>query len=314
MEGKNTLDTFVYIVTNIMMPIFFLLAVGYLGQKKMKMDIKTLTRLNIYIFVPAVLFTKIYETDVTINFFLQMLIYVTIIQILMYLLSKGIGRVLKYGKGKGKAFSNSLMFFNSGNYGIPLIELVTGGNPVAVTSQVFIMLIQNISTNTLGVFQASSGKYDNKQSLKNILTMPSIYMITLVGLVKTFSWNVPNLIMTPLEYISKGFIAIALITLGAQLAEIKLNIRKRDIFVATFTRLILSPLLGGVIVYMMGIKGMLAQALILGVSTPSAVNTALIAREFNNEPEYASQIVFMSTLFSGLTVSLIIYITGKLFV
>lgn len=312
MEGKNTIDTFVYIIANIIMPIFLLLAAGYIGQKKLKMDIRTLTRLNIYIFVPAVLFTKIYETEVSINFFLQILLYVAIIQVLMYLLSNGISKVFKYEKGTRKAFCNSLMFFNSGNYGIPLIDLVTQGNPVAVTSQVFIMLIQNISTNTLGVFQASSGKSDNRQSLKNILTMPSIYVIAMVGLVKAFSWEVPELIMTPLTYISKGFIAIALITLGAQLSEIKLDIRIRDIFVATFTRLIISPVLGAAVVMLMGINGILAQALILGVSTPSAVNTALIAREFNNEPEYASQIVFMSTLFSALTVSLVIYVTGKL--
>ena len=74
-----------------------------------------------------------------------------------------------------------------------------------------------------------------------------------------------------------------------------------------FIRLILSPFLGFLLVLAMGIKGELAQALIIGVSTPSAVNTAILAREFNNEPDYAAKIVFYSTLLSGLSMSLVIY-------
>ena len=57
----------------------------------------------------------------------------------------------------------------------------------------------------------------------------------------------------------------------------------------------------------MDIHGELAQALIIGVSTPSAINTAILAKEFNNEPDYAAKIVFYSTLLSGLSMSLVIY-------
>ena len=311
MNELSTIDTFIYIVTNIIFPIFFLIAIGFIAQKKLKMDIRTLTRLNIYIFTPAVLFIKIYETKVSIKFFFQVLIYAGSIQCIMYFISWGISKVLKYDKGTRKAFCNSLIFFNSGNYGLPLIELVTKGNPVAVTSQVFIMLLQNITTNSIGVFQASSGKYDTKQSLKNILAMPAIYAMLIVAIVKILKIEVPALIMLPLDYISRGFIAMALVTLGAQLLEVKIELRLRDIFVSSFTRLILSPILGAIILIVMGVKGILAQALIFGISTPTAVTTALIAREFDNEPEYASQIVFVSTILSGITIPIIIYLTGQ---
>ncbi len=143
--------------------------------------------------------------------------------------------------------------------------------------------------------------------------MPSIYVILMVILVKSFHITIPGLVLVPLGYIAKGFVAIALVTLGAQLSEIKLEIKVRDILVSSLTRLILSPLLGFLLVWAMGIRGVLAQALIIGVSTPSAVNTALLAKEFDNEPEYASQIVFVSTILSALTVSLVIYLTDIIF-
>jgi len=306
------MDTFLYIVINIILPIFFLIAVGFIGQTKLKMDIRTFTKLNIYIFVPSVLFLKIYETNVTFEFFSQVLVYIFIIQVVMLLLGQLISKAFGYSRSIKKAFCNSLLFFNSGNYGLPLVELVFNGDPVAVASQVFIMLIQNVTTNTFGVFQASSGNSTTKKALKNILKMPSIYVILLVIAVKTFHITMPELILVPLGYIAKGFIAIALITLGAQLSEMKIKIKLRDILLSSLTRLVLSPLLGFLLVWVMGIRGVLAQALVIGVSTPSAVNTAFIAKEFDNEPEYASQIVFVSTIMSALTISLVIYLTGML--
>ena len=238
------MGTFFYILINILLPIFILIAVGFVAQKILKFDIRTLTRLNIYIFVPSVLFLKIYETNVPFEFFFQVLVYILMIQIIMMLIGIGISKLFSYKKSVRSALCNSLLFFNSGNYGLPLVDLVFNGDPVAVASQVFIMLIQNITTNTWGVFQASSGNSSAKKALRNVLKMPSIYVISAVILVKIFRITVPQLLLIPIEYTSRGFIAIALITLGAQLADIKIEIKIRDILTPVFIRLVISPILG----------------------------------------------------------------------
>lgn len=307
------MNTFLYIVINIIMPIFLLIIIGFVGQKNLNMDISTLTKLNIYIFIPAILFLKIYETKVTLRFFSQIFVFMLAILTAMFLIGHLIAKVFNFSRSIRKAFCNSLLFFNSGNYGLPLVELVFKGNPTAVTSQIFVMLIQNITTSTFGVFQASSGSSNSKKAILSIFKMPSIYILSVAFIVRGFYITIPEFVLTPLEYVGRGYVAIGLLTLGAQLSEIKLGIKIRDIFLSSFTRLIVSPLLGFVLVWAMGIQGILAQALIIGVSTPSAVNTALLAKEFNNEPEYASQIVFVSTMLSSLTISLVIYLTGKIF-
>jgi hypothetical protein len=51
---------------------------------------------------------------------------------------------MRLPRGRRLAFGNSLMFFNSGNYGLPLVDLAFRGDPVAVTGQLMIILIQNI--------------------------------------------------------------------------------------------------------------------------------------------------------------------------
>lgn len=301
---------FIYILTNIMLPIFLLIATGFVAQKKLKMDPRTFTRINMYILVPAVLFMKIYTADVSLGFFGQMVFYIMVIQGLMLLMGEGVSRIFHYPRSIRKTFCNSLLFFNSGNYGLPLVELLYKGNPLATTAQIFIMLIQNITTNTFGVFQASSGSAGYKKALKNIFQMPTLYILAVVILVKVSHLEVPGQILTTLGYISNGFVGLALITLGVQLAEVEFDLKLNDIFLSCLIRLILSPVLGYVLIRVMGIQGVLAQSLIIGVSTPSAVNTAIIAREFDNEPAYASQIVFASTILSVFTIPVIVYLVG----
>ncbi len=302
------MDVFFYIVINIMLPIFLLAGVGFVVQKKFRLDTRTFSRLNIYVFVPALIFTKVYEAEITIGLLATVFIYVMAVQAFLFIIGEGIARLLKYPRSKKKCFINSLIFFNSGNYGLPLTDLVYKGDPLAYMGQVFIVLIQNVMTSSFGVFQASSGSSGYKKALRDVIKMPFIYVIAAVVLVKTLNIELPQPVMIPLNYISDAFIAFALITLGVQLAEIRVGFNLRDMSVASVLRLMVSPLIGYVIVSMLGIQGILAQSLILGVATPTAVNTAIIAREFDNEPDYASQNVFISTVLSPITVSIIIYL------
>ncbi len=59
--------------------------------------------------------------------------------------------------------------------------------------------------------------------------------------------------------------------------------------------------------------GIAAQVILICSGAPTAINTVLLAIEFKNEPEYASQTVFFSTAFSALTVPIVIYFAQLLF-
>ena len=48
-------------------------------------------------------------------------------------------------------------------------------------------------------------------------------------------------------------------------------------------------------------------------SVPAAVNTALIAVECDNYPDFASQVVMVSTLLSSVTLVVVIYFARLLF-
>lgn len=297
---------FFYIVANVIFPIFMLILIGFVAQKKFNMDVRTFSKINIYIFVPAIIFKNIYKTEVTWQLFGTILLYLLIIFIGMFFLGMGIARLLNYPRGIRNAFTNSILFFNAGNYGLPVAELAFQSNPLATTAQIFIMVIQTILMNSFGVFQSAAGRSENRQALKNAIMMPAMYVLVLVVIIKILNIEIPVFLMTPVENLSKGFIPVALLTLGVQLSEVKISKRMEDILISSFIRLLLAPIIGLIIVNLMGVEGILAKVLILGVATPTAVNIAVIAREFDNEPEYASQIVFVSTLLSVITIPLLI--------
>ena len=56
------MDVFLYILTHNILPIICIVCLGFLMGKKFPMDVKTLSKLNFYVFVPTFTFYQIYTT------------------------------------------------------------------------------------------------------------------------------------------------------------------------------------------------------------------------------------------------------------
>ena len=178
-----------YILSHNILPLFTLIGVGILLDKKFRLDINTLTKINFYLFVPAFAFVNLYETKIEIDALKAMIIAVLIL-IINTLISFFLAKVRHYDRGMRNAFQNSIMFYNSGNFGVPLITLVFSSgmyavgsdNPylnIALTTQIMVLVVQNVAVNTLGFYNAASSNMHWKKAVINVLKMPTIYSITL---------------------------------------------------------------------------------------------------------------------------------------
>ncbi|HCX48739.1 MAG TPA: transporter, partial [Bacillus sp. (in: Bacteria)] len=94
---------------------------------------------------------------------------------------------------------------------------------------------------------------------------------------------------------------------------IKLNFFHRVITWALIGRLLMGPLLALAVIYILNIDGIVAQSLFIASSFPTSRNTSTIAMEYQIEPELHAQIVLFSTLFSIITVTVVIYLSYILF-
>ncbi|MBS4535069.1 AEC family transporter [Clostridium sp. D2Q-14] len=318
------MNIFFYILINNIMPIFFLITIGFILNKKFNFDIYTLSKLNFYVFVPSFLLVKLYTTDLEIGM-VKVFLFAILLITINYLIGILIPNILGFEKSLGNAFINSISFINSGNIGIPLITLifsnnafiVNGVNPyldIALSTQIIIYITQNIFTNTIGFYNASRGSTDWKNSLKSVFKIPVIYMIPLAIILKFLPYDITkNPIWSGLVYAKEGMISFALIVLGVQLSKTKITFRNNTVYLSNFVRLLGGPIIAFVLIKLLNIDSIIAQTLMVSSGLPTAVNTALISVEHNNEPEFASQVVMTSTIFSAITLSIVVYIAGILF-
>ncbi len=293
------------IISSILLPIFVQIAVGFMLQKKLKFDIRSLSRVQIYAFIPALIFMKFYTSALSGDYILQISGFTIALFIILMVIATGVGKGLKLPKKKEKAFVNAVTLRNQGNYGIPLITLLylKSGSELALSIHMIVLLNTNILLNTVGLYNASSGTYTSKEALLKILKLPMIYTIGLGFIFKYMHIGVPEPIVTTLNIMGSGVVPLALFTLGAQLAETKFDFRDQTISIAAIMRLILSPLLAFALVYAFGIEGTMAQVLIIGASAPTAVNSVLLSIEFDGDATYAAQAVLITTLLSFVTVT-----------
>ncbi len=312
------------IFTNNILPIFLLVGLGFILAKKFSLNINTLTKINLYTLVPVFTFVYLYTTDIPMDM-LKVLVSAVILMAVNFAVAYTVSGVMKYGQGKKYAFINSVIFYNSGNIGIPLVTLVFSSAPyiidgktpyldLALTSQIMILVVQNITTNSLGFFNAGRAKMNWRDSIKKILKVPTIYIVPSAFLLKLIPYDMTQLPIWPaLNYLRNALVAVALLTLGVQISRTKLNSIKPAAWLSVFLRLVGGPAIMLVIIRLLSLDGIIAQAVMISSAVPTAVNSALIAVEYDNHPDLASQAVLISTLLCTITLSAVIYAARVLF-
>lgn len=301
------------------LPVFFLIMLGFLLGKKVKLDPSVLTTLNFYIIVPSFMFVMLTETDFPANVGL-ILVAATLMLVINASLGMVISKVRSFDNVMSRSFASSLMFYNSGNIGIPLITLFFSDHQnksalgIALAVQISVLLVQNISMNTVGFILANHRSGSLKESIVKVFKMPIIYSIALALCLKYFSFDPQSLSIWPaLVYAKDAMIAIALLTLGIQLASTSLRSLRADVFLSSALRLVGGPIAALIIIWFMRFDGIVAQAFLISSSVPTAVNTALIAIECKTNPEFASQTVMVSTVISAITLSGVIFLSQILY-
>jgi predicted permease len=306
-----------HIITNNIAPIFVLIFAGYVFGKKLPIDVSTLSKAYFYVFLPGFLFSNLYEAEFSAAV-MSVLVFIIVFFGVNFVVSQLVGRWLGFGTDKLGNFANAVMFYNSGNLGIPLITLTFAGSPyqdLAVAAQLMVAVFQNIVTNSVGVFNIALANSSSKALLKKILCMPSLWMIPAALLARRLPMDLReiSMIWVPLKYVSGSLFALALLTLGAQLSRSQFSFGDQDVYFAVFMRLLVSPALAFVVLKLMGITGVLGQILLISSSVPTSISTALIALEFKSRPDFASQIVLVSTVLSALSLAVIIPAARLLF-
>lgn len=291
-------------------PILIMLGIGAGLQLKFKFNLKALSNLITYCLMPAAVFLNIYETKVNAEVLGSIMLYLVIFSLSLMLVGMLISKLLKLDRNQSAIYKNSIVLINSGNYGIPVSQMLYASNPLGTSIQIIIVIFQNIITYTYGLYNLISSTKSGLDILRSLLRLPIVHAL-IIGAAMNF-WNIgiPVSLRIPIEYLASAFISIALITLGAQLAQLEIKtILNRVILTSTAGRLIMGPIIALGLIFLMGLDGVVAQSLFIASAFPTSRNSSTLALEYDVEPNLAAQIVLFSTVVSCITVTIVIYLS-----
>ena len=298
------MSTLLEILVHDILPVFIVIGLGYAFARRNATELRTATRLTFYVLSPCLVFVSLVGSDMDGGETAQIFIFVLLMVLIMGALAWLTGRAMRLTAQQLTGFLLAAMFVNAGNYGLGVTRLAFGAE--AEARAVIYFVSSSILVYTLGTLIASGFKGGGRGILIHLLTLPQVYALLAVFVIRAAGWQVPEPIMEGLRLPAQAAIPMMLLLLGVQLAGASIGEYWKTATVGTVLRLLIAPLVAVGLAALLRMSGPARQAGILEASMPAAVIVTLIANEYEAEPRLVTSTVLLSTLLSPITLSVII--------
>lgn len=212
-----------------------------------------------------------------------------------------ISRVLfaRFEKKKKNIMSYGLICSNSSFIGLPIAETLYGSIGVMYTSIYQIPTRFTMWTAGLSLFTS----VDKKDAFKKLAKHPCILAIFVGFFLMLLPVSLPSFLQNTIAAISRCTIVLSMLVIGAILAEADIRtIFTREVFYYTVIRLLLFPLFIFAVLQPFHLDSLLVSICVIMSGMPAGSTTSVLADKYNCNPAFASQIIFVSTLFSIFTI------------
>jgi hypothetical protein len=298
------LSTLLEILVNDILPVFIVIGLGYVFARRNHSELRTATRLTFFVLSPCLVFVSLLESDMSGGETAQIFLFVVLMVLTMGALAWITGRAMHLSHSQLIGFLLAAMFVNAGNYGLGVTKLAFGEE--AEARAVIYFVSSSILIYTLGTLIASGFKGGWRGALKHLLTLPQVYALIAVFVIRATGWQVPTPIMEALDLPARATIPVMLLLLGMQLAKASVGSYWKVASVGTGLRLVVAPFVAVGLAALLNLSGPARQAGILEASMPTAVISTLIANEYEAEPQLVTATVLLSTVLSPISLSIII--------
>lgn len=277
-------------IFDIVFPIFIIVALGYIYARKKPGNMETVNHLIMDVFVPALVFAKLVQSDFTIGEYLPLAIGSVIVML-------GSGALLypavKYFGVEPKTFLPPMMFSNAANIGLPLQVLAFGD--AALPAAVIMLLTFNMLHFSLGIYIL-----DHKSHWLSTFKQPVIVAGIAAIIFKAFSIPLPEFSNVPLKMMGDVCVPLMLFSLGVRLTTAQFNDIKLGVVAG-----VAAPVVGMSIATVVGLLIAMPEAhlgnLLLFAALPPAIMNFIMAERFNQEPEKVASIVMIANIMSIAT-------------
>jgi len=136
--------------------------------------------------------------------------------------------------------------------------------------------------------------------------VPYLYAFLLAVLLRATALELPLSVFRAADLLASAAIPGQLLMLGIQLSRVRFHHFGVDSIILSVIKLMIPPILGWAATSILGITGLLQAVLIAEASMPSAVNALILATHYKRNVELAATTVFVSTLLSLVTITLLL--------
>ncbi len=292
---------FVDILTKVTLPSITLVALGWLLQPKLKLDVASLNRVQVYVVMPAFLvhFLSAGKQPLSV---VWPVVYFGIVQF-MILIPIGwlLVLLLRMRKSLGPMMGLGTAYANVGFFGIPVTQLAFG--PDYLIHQSVLTALMAVLVCTLGVWllAPAGGGLSKLRTAFETPLIPSVGIgLTLRGL----EIELPPVVSQPLQFLGSIFTPLALYTLGAGIAAQKIiRFEPAPQLLILFLKFLFAPIVSWMIGRVMGLPSDVTAVLVVAASTPVGVLITIFAAEYKTEADFISTAVVISTALSPIFVT-----------
>ena len=276
-------------IVSILFPLFAITALGYFVGRRMKPDLSHANKLNMDVFVPALVFGALVSKDFRLGEYLPLL-FATVVIIVG---SGVVGWLVARSAGIAtKTLVPPMMFNNCGNLGLPLAVLAFGESALAPAVVMFV--VSNVIHFSYGAWLL-----DHHTKLTTVWRSPSI-LATIAGLAVGFLgievWQPAMLAIKMLGDIS---IPLMLFALGVRISESRISAIQLGVTGAV-ARPVIGMALSAVLIWLVPLPAQERALLLVFGALPPAVLNYMFAERYNQEPEKVASMVLLGNVLAVL--------------
>lgn len=277
-------------------PIIAIVTAGYLYARKANPDLQVANRINMDIFLPALIFSVMAGKSFDLYAHLDLALGSIVMVLGAGLLMKPVAKFLGI---PSKTFVPPMMFNNCGNLGLPLALLAFGDAGLAAFVVMF--LVSNLLHFSLGIHIV-----DENAKLIGLFKNP-IILSTFAGLAwALFKLPLPTWLATPIDMVGQISIPLMLFALGVRMISVDLSQWKIGVYGAIFSPL--SSLVFAIpFAWIMGLSEEFTAYIVLFSVLPPAVLNYMFAERYNQQPETVASIVLIGNLASLAIIPLTLF-------
>jgi len=295
----------------IVLPVFLVIALGYLLRRLQLLDETFLfqtNRLVYVVFLPLLLFYKISQADFTTYFNGPLVIGSSLIIAVGFTLSYFYGWMRGYSPPVHGSFCQGAFRGNLAYIGLSICLNAYGDDGLTRAGILMGFLVPVLNLFAVLAFLLPARKQtadENSPNWATQLLLNPLIIASFIGLFWSyFNLPLPLILHRGLQITTGLTLPLALIAIGGSFSMARLKGDLRCASLSSAIKLLLLPLLAALLLSVMGVEGTDLAIGILLAGTPAATATYIMAHQLNGDAELAGSIVMLSTLGSAFSYTL----------